>query len=229
MNQRRKFIIQLFEALASVEYTLLKFIENNVENIEEYSDLDLLVDRDTLPMITSIINNFESVEDLINCSSETMTQFFIYFQDGSFLQIDCLFLLIRKNLIYLSNRYVRENTKTIRGVKTYSNYCLFQHLLLFHQLNNDGLPFKYLNYFHQLPLDEVETMIHRFNQKYDCSINSLAGLQDHDPFLKTTIVTYLKSQSFNSISKRQINTFRYMKDTVKKLWNGRGPMITLVA
>ncbi len=226
MNQRNIFIEYFVNELNQLDYLLLKFTEGHLHHIGEYSDLDFLIDKSSIPFIANLIKKFDSAVIIEELHLESMSQYFIHFQDGGFLQIDCLFHLVRKNLIYLSNDYLKKNTRFINGVKTYSVICLFEHLVLFHQLNNDGLPQKYIHYFQTLPDITILEIISFFKQKYQYDINSLTDLQAHDTLLKKAIVKYLKNQSFNTIPQQQINTFKYIKDTFTKLKRGRGKVIT---
>lgn len=226
MNQRKIFIEYFVDQIRPLNYLLLKFTERKLQNIGEHSDLDFLMDKKALPFITSVIKNFETAVIIDQLHQESMSQYFIHFQDGSFLQIDCLFRLVRKSLIYLPNDYLQKNSCTIDEVKTYSNTCLFEHLVLFHELNNDGLPKKYIAYFKGLPKTELLEIISFFKQKYKFPINSIEDLEHHDLLLKKALVKYLKNQSFNSIPQQQINTFKYIKDTFTKLRRGRGRVVT---
>ena len=225
MNQRQQFITYFFEEIATLDYTFLKFTEGTIENIDQYSDLDVLIDASSLAYIQSIVHAFEQLETVQLLSMESMCQFFIHFKDGSFLQIDCLFQLIRKNLVYLSNDYIQANTSSTKGIKTYSLECLFEHILLFHQLNNDGFPAKYLSFFGALPKNRLDEIIDFFNKKYS-SLITFSELKNHDPFLKKSLRKYLNMQLSNKFFKKQINTFLYVKDAFTKLKNGRGNLIT---
>ena len=226
MNHRKTFIEYFVNQIQPLDYLLLKFTEGKLENIGEYSDLDFFIDKKTIPFIFAVIKNFDQVVKIEELHLDSMSQFFIHFQDGSFLQIDCLFRLVRKPLIYLANDYIKKNARILNGVKTYSNVCLFEHLVLFHQLNNDGLPQKYINYFKALPKLELLEIISFFKQKYKFPINSIADLERHDLLLKNALVKYLNNQSFNAILHQQINTFKYIKDTFTKLRRGRGRVVT---
>ncbi len=225
INNRQEFIKLFFEEIAELDYTLLKFTEGELSKIDDNSDLDLLLEKPTLPFLNSIIRNAENLESMDVSNLESMSQFFLFFKDGSFLQIDCLFKLIRKNLIYLTNEYVFANTKNINGVKTYSPTVLFEHIVLFHQLNNDGMPSKYVKYFESLPEAQLFEVIDSFNKKYNWDL-SISNVNKEDPGLNETLVSYLDHQPFNGFSTKIKSTFNYFKDTFLNLISCKGKVIT---
>ncbi len=223
MNNRQQFIKNFFSEIASIDYTLLKFIEGKIEDIDVHSDLDLLIEPATIPFIQSIIKNDDNIESFDDLELSSMHQFFIFFVDGSFLQIDCLFKLIRKNTVYLSNKYIQENTIVKDGVKCCNDKILFEHVMLFHQLNNDGVPRKYCEYFGAQP--DCASVLSAFNQKYHTGF-SLASAAAFDPVFKDQLKSYLRLLAENNFSNNLSNTVNYVKETITKCWKGRGKIIT---
>lgn len=224
MNNRQQFIKQFFSEIASLDYTLLKFIEGKIEHIDAYSDLDILIEPETIPFIKSILKN-NDIESMDELELNSMHQFFLFFKDGSFLQIDCLFKLIRKHRVYLSNEYVRENTIVKDGVKCCNNKVLFEHLMLFNQLNNDGMPSKYCQYFGLLPEEEKDRILFAFNDKYHSGF-TLATVAAHFPEFKNQIRNFIKLMPANAFGENLKNAFNYFKETCTKFWTQRGKIIT---
>ncbi len=225
MNQRQQFIQYFFKEIHLLDYTLLKYIASDITAIDETSDLDILLSPKAIPFIETIIRDTVCVESFQVLPSETMQQFFLFFKDGSFLQIDCLFQLIRKNIVYLDRDYICANTYEKNGVKTYTNSCLFEHLVLFNQLNFAGVPAKYIHYFEQLPSSIQSVVLHDFNTKYQVCIQ-LGDVQNYYPILRKRILEQLKSQSQNSLIQRFKNGVLYLKDSFKKTCSAKGKIIT---
>ena len=225
MNNRQQFIKQFFSEVQSLDYTLLKFIEGKIENIDAHSDLDILIEPETIPYIKSILNNNDDIESMDVLELSSMHQYFIFFVDGSFLQIDCLFKLIRKQRVYLSNEYIQANTILKDGVKCCNNKSLFEHVMLFHQLNNDGMPEKYSNYFRSLPKEEKERILFGFNEKYHSGF-SYASVAAHDSVFKDQLRNLLKMMPENAFGENIKNSFNYIKETAIKFWTQRGKIIT---
>jgi len=225
MTQRQKFINFFFKEIISIDYVFLKFTEESLSEIEEYSDLDILLDEEAMPIITSVIQAFKGIENIDRSDKASMTQFFIFFEDASFIQVDCLFQLVRKHLVYLPNEYLREKTSVINGIKTYTSSCLLEHLIFFHQLNYSGLPEKYLAYFEALPSPLLSEIFQFFNQKYETNI-SLADLRKENPLLRKRLIHYLNKQTFNSTSNKLINTYLYIKNHSASIFTNSGKVIT---
>jgi len=225
MNHRAQFIGSFFNEMEELDYTLLKFTEGDIDDIDEESDLDVLIDKKALPFVASILRGCIDLEIIDKIERNSMTQFFMHFKDGSFLQVDCLFQLIRKNMVYMSNSQIRENTKSVNGVKTYDKANLFEHLVLFNQLNHSGMPIKYIQFFRRLPGEELNEIIAGFNQKFKTNIQ-LTGLDKSNPVLEIKLKNHLNMQSFNAAPNKLVNTYKYLKDTISSLFSGKGKIIT---
>ncbi len=225
MNNRQQFIAHFFSEIANLDYTLLKFIEGKVEAIDAYADLDILIHPDAIPYIKSIITNNEDVESMDYLRLSSMQQFFLFFKDGSFLQIDCLFKLIRKYHVYLSNNYVRENTIVRDGIKCCNNHVLFEHIMLFNQLNNAGMPTKYCHYFGTLPEEEKQQILSSFNEKYKAGF-TMANVVAHQSEFKDQVRNFIKRMPENNFAQILKNTSNYFKETCTKFWTQRGRIIT---
>ena len=155
MQQKNKFLSLFFQFLSKENYVLLKHIHDTIAEIEDNSDIDILLfDRKkTLRLILAFVKNASLIQKYDVQSQSSMTQIFIYFNDNSFLQIDCLYQLIRKNTVYLSNDYIFENKRFLSdNTTTYSHQCLLEHLVLFNFLNHAGIPQKYIDFFNNLEI-----------------------------------------------------------------------------
>ncbi len=225
-NNRKSFIQFLFNTLKEEDYILLKFIEEDITKIDESSDLDIWWNDKNQDFILQYAQSHPSVQKVSSHPQSFMNQIFIFFKDGGFLQIDCLYQLIRKDLIYLSNEYLKTQQIKKNGIKTYSNFCLFEHLVLFHQLNFAGIPNKYLQYFKSLSPKSLAFIILHFNQKYQTNILDLTSLSFFQSGLEKDLKNYLRKLKVNRFTKRQISKVNYCLDTVRNFKNQRGFLVS---
>jgi len=202
-KQREEFIQNLFEHLKNKEYLLLKFTENSLSEIDEYSDLDIFISKSEWESVEEFAASNNTITDIKKHRQSSMSQLFLFFKDGGFLQIDGLFQLIRKNLIYLSPIEIKENQQDKAGVKTYSNFNLFQHLVLFNQLNFAGLPEKYLTYFKKMEPNSLSEILKKFKQKYNCDFNSIEQFAVANKNLRNKIIQKVKRLPENNFIARQ--------------------------
>ena len=225
-NKRKSFIQKLFAHLEGKDYMLLKFIENDISEIEESSDLDIFWNDKNQDQIEAFAKRESSVIKVVNQSQSFMKQLYIFFDDGSFLQIDCLYKLIRKDRVYLSNDYLVTQKEVKNGINTYSDFCLLEHVVLFNQLNNSGVPQKYIQYFNQLHLLKSKSILDRFNEKYQTSISDLNDLIIFQKELYKKLIAYTSKLKNNRFLSKQINRFKYLLDSVFNMKRRRGFLIS---
>ena len=225
-NQRKSFIRSLFSELQDKNYILLKFIEKNIETIDESSDLDIWWYNENDDFLVDFARAQSCVEKISNHQQSFMNQLFIFFKDGSFLQIDCLYKLIRKDLTYLPNDYLKTQQIIKNGIKTYSPFCLLEHLVLFNQLNYSGISTKYFSFFKELSPAILNTMLIHFNQKYGTNILDLATLSSFQPDLRKRLIQYLGQLKVNHFFSKQSARIQYGIDSFKNLMGQRGFLVS---
>ncbi len=225
-NHRKTFIQSLFTKLQNEDYILLKFIEEDISKIGESSDLDIWWKNKKDDFLAEFAKHHSLVEKVTQHQQRSMHQLFIFFKDGSFLQIDCLFQLIRKDLTYLTNDYLITQQRVKNGIKTYTDFCLFEHLVLFNQLNYAGIPKKYIAYFESLSQSSVQLIIRHFNQKYGSTIPQLSWLSTYQPDLQKKLIKYLNQFFINRFFSRQKAKIHYWMDSLKNLKRQRGFLVS---
>ena len=226
MTNRITFIKLLFTALEGKDYILLKSIEKNITKIDSSSDLDIWWKNKKDDFIADFVNNHSLVEKFTSHQQSFMNQFFIFFKDGGFLQIDCIYQLIRKDLIYLSNDYLKTQQRTKHGIKIYTDFCLFEHIVLFNQLNYAGMPEKYIAYFEALPPEILNSILTQFNKKYQTVIVDLSWLASFKPSLHKKLRRYLHQLKENRFLSKQTAKIKYWIDSLKNLKKQRGFLIS---
>ncbi|MFK8104689.1 MAG: hypothetical protein AB8G15_19350 [Saprospiraceae bacterium] len=225
-NQRNQFIERLFAQLTGSAYVLLKYTEKSLSEIAATSDLDILLPNRNLALIQDFVTQEASVNHWNMHRQHSMTQLFIHFSDGGFLQIDCLYYLVRKDLIYLSNDYLLAAQRQVGTITTYSDFCLLEHLVLFHQLNFAGIPAKYLVYFESFAPEKIQRLLEQFQEKYNYSIFTLREFSAFDTALRMHLVEYLKALPENKWADKQINTVKYVLDVFRTIKWRRGFLIS---
>ncbi len=224
--QRNEFIHRLIELLHGKDYILLKFIEPSFQEIDPDSDLDLLLSESLTAAIVAMVEADKTIVRFSYKSFSAMKQLFLYFEDNSFLQIDCLYKLIRKDLVYLDNTYLSQQRKIVGGVQTYSRFCLFEHLIFFNQLNYAGIPEKYYRYFEALPKGEQNSILDKFHEKYKFNIDDFKELTSFNGQLRAHLVNYLKAKKENNGLACCKHYLNYLFDTAKGLTMHRGFLIS---
>jgi len=225
-KQRAEFIKKLFERLSNEEYLLLKFHEQDIASIGENADLDIFLPNKNWKLIKQFADAEDTISYMKISKEKFMCQLFLHFEDGGFLQVDCLFELIRKHLIYLPKKELIANQQTKSGVKTYSDKFLFEHLLLFNQLNFSGIPKKYIQHFENLSKEVQHNLLEQVNQKYGFEISSFAQVAEYDESIRQRILKQIKSYPENNWLNRSRNYFSYSIGTVKNLFTKRGFIIS---
>ncbi len=225
-TKRKQFIQSLFSSLQLSEYILLKFIEPTIDEIDPNSDIDLFIPSKNISSITQLVEANENVAHFTSSQQSFMTQLFIYFVDNSFLQIDCLFELSRKDLIYLSHQEIKQERKFSNGIVTYSESCLLEHLVYFNFLNYSGVPQKYINFFLSLSTVEQHNILDHFNATFKTSISSFQEFDTYTVDIRQKLKTVLLQKEYNKGLKRLKRKVTYYRDTLSNLKKQRGKLIT---
>ncbi len=218
----------LFRFLEDKEYILLKFPEMQLSRIDEHSDLDILIRKNISKKIIAFFSHYKDLLFLSKESRLSMVQCFLHFRDGSFLQIDLLKELHRKEWLYLDNKYLFSKKIKINGIYTYTKFCLLEHLVFFNYLNYSGIPQKYVDYFNQLPASLKDNLIENWNNKYKTNtiIRNFNDLLEFDSDLRIELLQYLSNKKYNNSINIASRKFRYLLDTFKSIIMRRGNIIS---
>ncbi len=227
-KQKKIFIQRLFQILASKEYLLLKYVGNSLSELEEQSDLDILLPnaKDIDEVMAFVEQETNVLQYDLRCQS-SMLQVFVYFNDGGFLQVDFLYKLIRKYTIYLPNKYLLNNIQSLSdGTRTYNLNCLLEHLILFHVLNGAGMPPKYVHFFETLPTNTQTNLLAFFNKKYHTKVLSFNNLMQYDAKVHEQLKKYINTIEQNSTWHKVKNGFKYFKDVLGLLKQAKATVIS---
>ncbi len=227
MTQAKKIFIQsLFQQIENEAYILLKWLRNDLSTLPEGSDLDLLISPSLLKKIALIIHQTSTLEKVKKEKGVGVLHYYLYFKNGDFLQLDLLFKFVRKNIIYLSEEEIFSKSISINGIKTYDMAHLFEHVLLFNYLNNNGLPPKYNSFFSNLSSKKQVELIEHINLKYNIQLKSIKDASIFNSANRVAIINYLNHQRENSFFRKVQNGVNYLRAVKCMLKSAKGEIIT---
>lgn len=220
------FIQSFFNYIQGEEYVLLKWLGNDLAALPEGSDLDVLVSPKLIKKIEVYLKKSPSILKITKVKRTGVCHYYLYFENGDFLQIDLLTKFVRKNLIYLSKEVIFQNSIERNGIKTCSTATVLEHVLLFNYLNESGLPAKYEAYYSKLPLHTQELLTTKFNKKYNTEFKGIKDMTNFTLLNRTRIINSLNYQRENSFFKKAINGVNYLKAVGYLLKENKGLTIT---
>jgi len=224
--EKYTFIQSFFNYIQAEEYVLLKWLGNDLATLPEGSDLDILVRPALIKKIDIFINNTASILKIDKVKKAGVCHYYLYFEQGGFLQIDLLVKFVRKNLIYLSKEAVFQNSIIVNGIKTCTKTTILEHVLLFNYLNGSGLPKKYENYYSKLPLNLQELLINKFNHQYNTEFKGIKDTTIFNPTNRLQIIKYLNTQQENTFLKKVVNGTKYLMFIGHSIKENRSQTIT---
>ncbi len=227
MNQRKAFLAYFFKAIKPFRYALLKFIHESIDALPENSDVDMLIDETEKPAFLQIIRKGPGIERVRLHRKSFVTFVSIFFQDGSYLEIDLINRFDRKGTIYLDSTEVLDHAfEDATGLKRAAHHHNFEYILLFYQLNSASVPERYRKYFAGFNFEQRTTIFTHVTGKYKVNINVLDELFDMNTRFSKRIISHVKDLSVNRFPFKQMHALRYWKDATGDLLNHRGITIT---
>lgn len=227
MNNRIEFTKFLFHTLNQYEYVLLKHIEDSIENVRVSSDLDILVRSQNVSAIVTQLKSHKTVAKWTESHKASMVQYFIYFEDTTFLQVDFLYKFIRTNTVYLDTETIFEKrVQDNEGIYVTDINELFEHVVLFNFLNFAGLPKKYIPYFNTKAIHTKNSFLTYFNEKYGTQYNRTDQFKKFDPELRAKIIAKTNKLSQNKGLNQLKNNWAYFTDRLQAMKKDKGITIT---
>jgi thymidylate kinase len=227
MTQRQQYIKHLFQSVLIDQYVLLKFTDSNLLDIDQHSDLDILIDRQDYKRVKINIEKHPSVMKLKVASKASMKQLFIFFKDHSFLQVDLLFGFYRKSLEYMGRIEIMEHAyRNQEDILVCANHHLLEHVFLFQILNFSGVPSKYIKYFNDLGPEEKQRLEKYLFKKYNLIGSQLEQLEKYDRRNLLLVHNWLKIQPRNKGLSRVRKRLLYFADILQQIRSNRGFTIT---
>lgn len=191
------------------------------------SDLDLLLPRTQTKLLAAWLQQFPLVRSAGTRQQAHMVSVDCFFQDGSFLSVDLLHQLLRKNVQMLDAQEVLTNAgKAAFGIPVPALRHDFEYTWLFYWLNSSDMPASHLQYFQQKPFEEQQALLQYAADKYDLHFESLASAAHYTSLIASQLKTMLIAQPGNSSLPRQWRAVRYVVSTLASFLRPKGFVIT---
>ena len=223
-NYRKGFTQRFFEFLNNKKYALLKWDGTMEALTAEGSDLDILVEQKDIPSIIAFAKNQEETLKTKIIVRPEVTHLFLMLWGGTFLQIDLLTKLQRKEIEYGNHKEILNKTQKINGVKTYSTTAYFEHVVLFNYLNGKGISQKHYEKF--ILMGGTGTLVRGFNNRFGTNFPDFKSMTKFDESQKSKIITTLHNRPENSLVNRVSRMAKYALAAVKQIIKPSGSIIT---
>lgn len=216
LSDRKLFIIDLFDFLKTKNYAGLKLQSNRIEDLNEYSDLDLVVDKKDVNALKRWIKDRNLVDKVLTKRYSNMHVMTIIFKDGTRLYLDLIQKFKRKNLVFLNAKELLQSAKMNEyGIKEVSPRNTALYVALFYGLNGSSIPDKYKKLADDLlPSNKkLEFTAYKCYSEEKSAFEELQGLILKNP----------ENKGFKGVG----NRLSYYLDVVRSFFNRNGMIITL--
>ncbi len=215
IKYRKLLIMDLFDYLHNKTYAAIKFPNIAPEQLSEYSDIDLCIEKKDLAGIIQYMEAHASVQKVVIRKQSFMASLHIFLNDGKLLCLDLIWKLQRKTLTMLDAEVLLQRAwRSDYGVQQVHIKDLAQYIGLFYGLNEKAIPAKYRH--HILALSVCKHPIDKcLNQNFN-----------EDKIPTQELKKILKQTPCNNLFSRFINQINYIKDTVQQLLFSKGMIIT---
>lgn len=212
--------------IRSKEYTLLKFECNELVDLNEKSDLDILVSRSMEKDIVNFIKALSWRVEMKMVKKSFMTQLRVRFYDGSVLYIDLIRNFKRKAIAFLDAKEIlMRSIKLKNGLKVPQPEHDLEYALLFYNLNGSNIPDKYIHLFSRNGIYENRITSY-ISAKYSLQLNDYRELFNLERESKAWISMIVGYRSRRNPLKLFYQKTQYLFDTFKTMWMDRGFMMT---
>ena len=196
-----KFLAHLLGCLKDSEYLLFEHFAIH-KSIPEIPFNILLRKKDHEQVVYSI-KTFSEIGIASASQKGACTEFQLAFKDGTMAQLNLWENLSHGNMTFMNSEKIfskRQRSKSEFYMPNIED--LFEFAVLHHQLNHQGLPIQYLNYFEDFHFFVKDGLLEFFNNKYHTIFSNLDELSNFDIKIKETIVEELKKSPNNQFFKK---------------------------
>lgn len=225
-SQREQFMQVFHEFLQRRSHVFLKAAEHDLEDFSKHSDWDLLVTKEDLNAYLNFCQNHRMVKRAKVYKKSFMTTIELFFADSSFMSLDLLHALQRKNLNLLAPEILLRSAQLEGNISKSDPRFDLEYCLLFYQLNGASIPVKYQRYFKRLSFGAQEKMLQYINEKYQLKASTIHELFQHQQESSQTLRAFVKARPENGGRHKIIQRLQYWKDTLMDVRKRRGFIIT---
>ncbi len=223
LNQRRTGLAWLFARVKDWNYVFLKYFYSSLEEIPEQSDLDLIVPKADLAQWKKLLSWMPGLEKIHFSDKSFASYAALYFEDGSYLEIDLIHQIKWKQWTFLPATELIErghlNEEGIKVGRLADAYC---YLLSFYLLNGAAVPTKYQDFFGGLPEVEQLSIRNVFARRFqldEARSLDLFQLQLYRPHIQRLLGSRPENKGISGL----VNRFRWGRDYLR---TPKAPTIT---
>lgn len=216
---KQKFIAHLLVCLKDSEYLLFEHFAIHKSTPEIPFNI-LLREKDHQNVIEAITSFSEIRVANSSQQNSSCTELQIVFKDGTEVQLNLWGILSQSNITFMSSDMIfakRQRSKSEFYMPNIEH--LFEFAVLYHFMNNQGLPIQYLNYFEDFHFFVKDGLLEFFNHKYNTTFSNLDELSNFELKKKEAIMDQLKKSPNNQFFKKVNMQWRNLwgnKDVVKR-------------
>jgi thymidylate kinase len=226
-SHREIFIADLFHFMQDKRYAWLHSREMKTTDISSSSDLDFLISKSIKNEVFTFCQS-HILNARLKCFKKTfMSTIELFFSDGSYLSLDLITDLIRKNLVFMDSNKVLDNVcLNTEGIKMPSIEHDMNYMILFSALNNACIPKRYEDYFRSMNETDQKQLCHFVYKQYgilESKLDKVLNILPHNrAFIKKQIGNEKINRGFNLI----LNSLKYVVDTIQSLLFQKGLVIS---
>ena len=173
---RQQFLQGMASQAASLQYALLKCFDKNPMELATDSDLDIVIKRSELSRWKQLCRQAEGLVTVTVKDRYFVTYVALYFEDQSYLELDLLMELRRKQYVFMEADEVLKNANVLpSGWKLATDVDSFEYLFWFYGLNGAAVPQRYVAIFSDLTKGDTNAFINRFATVAPTGKKLLAG------------------------------------------------------
>jgi thymidylate kinase len=197
-----------FDFMQNRKYAALKFKGYLPEQISEFSDVDFCTSKKDAKLLTEYLKNHSLVNIARTKNLSFMTNIELILYNSELLSVDCIWKLMRKNLVIQDIvKLINSSSTNVFGVKQPSSLAEAEYVTHFYALNKSTVPPQYKSASFELEMEQLA--------------NSTKPVA-----IQQTIKKMLRKKRENKGIILLKNTFNYVLDTVKILTKKRGFIVT---
>jgi thymidylate kinase/tRNA A-37 threonylcarbamoyl transferase component Bud32 len=210
--RRKLLLMDVFDFLSNQSYAAIKFPNMQPENLDELSDIDLLINRKDKKELVLFFKTHPLVNKLVLVNRSFMSSIQI---DNGLLNLDLIWKFKRGAHEFLNAENVLKNRYANNfGVSMMNVTDTARYIGLFYSLNKASIPKKYSGY--EEVIENSETLMDNILFAYYLDeVNSYE-----------TILKYIKGQQMNKGFLGMKNKVEYFKDVLFSFFEFNGTVIT---
>lgn len=207
--------------LRNTDYAILKLANGNITEHPKTSDLDICICKSDANSLIEYISHHALVTKIGISQKSFMESVTIILSDGSLIQLDLIWKMKRKNLVFLNINEVLKNAVVNEfGVKVPSRLHDMTYTVLFHLLNSADVPTKYVAAY-SVDAKNLQLLIDKLMP--DVNANDLLN---NNATRRNNLINQLLKMPENNPVRYTWNTVGYIFDSIKSVFSKRGFTIT---